>query len=101
MYDHENAFSDKYAMNSLFFSSLLRCWLKLGEIVERMELKKKCYEKHTHTSELVKQFCGSSRFLRRFRGANSVCGESCGGGGIADAAWNNVGGDFDASPSDW
>lgn len=52
------------------------------------------------TSELVKQFCGSSRFLRRFRGANSVCGESCGGGGIADASWNNVGGDFDASPSD-
>lgn len=52
------------------------------------------------TSELVKQFCGSSRFLRRFRGANSVCGESCGGGGIADASWNNIGGDFDASPSD-
>lgn len=49
------------------------------------------------TSELVKQFCGSSRFLRRFRGANSVWGESCGGGGIADASWNK----FDASPSDW
>lgn len=40
------------------------------------------------TSELVRQFCGSSRFLRRFRGANSVCGESCGGGGIADGSSN-------------
>lgn len=32
------------------------------------------------TSALVTQLCGSSRFLRRFLGANSVWGESCGGG---------------------
>lgn len=45
------------------------------------------------TSELVRQFCGSSRFRRLFRGASSVCGKSC-GGGISKCFDDNVGGIF-------
>lgn len=54
---------------------------------EKMLQKK--WKMNLLTSELARQFCGSSRFLRRLRGANSVCGESCGGGGIADGSCIN------------